>query len=279
MTPPSSVPAPWASSAGARARFFRSVGRSERPLLICDYDGTLAPFQEDKMQAWPYPGVAERLRRIAAGRTGLAFVSGRPASELIELFPLAGDREIWGMHGREHRLADGQYRRIEPTDAQRRALDQAQSALEAAGWGPPMVERKTGSLALHWRTFQDQPAALQQAREAAEAAFAPHTGGNSLALLPFDGGLELRAEDHTKAHAVRALLAGSQPNAAAFLGDDITDEDAFQAIREHGGLPLLVRPESRPSYAAYAIRPPGDLLAFLDDWLAAAVRVGNDPVL
>ena len=135
-----------------------------------------------------------------------------------------------------------------------------------------MVERKIGSVALHWRTLADKQdtLALREAQAAARAAFAPHAGRNSLALLPFDGGLELRAENHTKAHAVRALLIGADPGAAAFLGDDTTDEDAFQAIREQAGLALLVRREPRPSHAEWALEPPGELLAFLDDWQAAS---------
>jgi len=57
--------------------------------------------------------------------------------------------------------------------------------------------------------------------------------------------------------------------AVAYLGDDLTDEDAFRALAGRG-LRALVRAELRPSEADVWIRPPGELLAFLDRWLRAA---------
>ncbi len=291
-------------------------------MLICDYDGTLAPFREDKMQAFPYEGVQDRLEQIVRQGTKLAFVSGRPIGELVKLLPFAASVEVWGMHGREHRTADGSYRRMEPTPEQRALLDQAQAALDSAGWGA-LLERKVGSVALHWRTLQktacganpffehnvspsrevtwaqsmgskgnfgiegeqqSQAAeySLHAARKSAEEVFAGYAGHHSLGVLPFDGGLELRTEDRTKGHALEALLLSVDASAAAFLGDDTTDEDGFRVMREQGGLGLLVREESRTSHAHFSLKPPGELLAFLDGWIRARIEAGNEmtvPVL
>jgi len=270
-TPPS-----WTAKEEARNAFFGFVGAAQNPMLICDYDGTLAPFHENKMDAAPYPGVTERLQRIAAGRTKLAFVSGRPVQELIALLPMAAKAEVWGMHGREHRTPDvggdiqGKHTLLKPTAAQRMALNDAQATLEAQGLGG-MLERKAGSVALHWRalTGERERNRLEEVQATVQEAFAPHTGKHSLAVLHFDGGLELRAEDQTKAHATQALLGDADARSAAFLGDDTTDEDAFQVLRHCGGLALLVRDPPRPSHAAFTIQPPGELLNFLEDWLKA----------
>ncbi len=73
---------------------------------------------------------------------------------------------------------------------------------------------------------------------------------DGLHLLPFDGGLELRSTNRTKGTAVAQILA-QEPAAlpAAYLGDDLTDEDAFAAIGSQG-YSILVRSEVRES-------PPG----------------------
>ncbi len=270
------MPPSWAASAEARSAFFGLVGAASNPMLICDYDGTLAPFHEDKMQAVPYPGVTEKLQQIAAGRTKLAFISGRPVQELIALLPMAAKVEVWGMHGREHRTPDvsadikGEYTLLKPTAAQRVALNDVQATLEAQGLGD-MLERKAGSVAVHWRTLtgKNQADRLQEVEAIARESFALHAGKHSLAVLHFDGGLELRAEDQTKAHAAEALLGTADARSAVFLGDDTTDEDAFQVLRRRGGLALLVRELPRPSRAAFMIQPPGELLSFLEDWLKA----------
>lgn len=265
-----SSPARWSDSLAAQQTLRATLEAAAAPLLICDYDGTLAPFREDKMQAYPYPGVAERLERIARGRSRLAFISGRPVGELILLLPLAARAEIWGMHGREHHTPEGGIERFEPSGAQREALDEVQAALAQQGYGPAL-ERKAGSVALHWRNAAALPygATREQAEQAAHTAFSKFDGKHQLALLPFDGGLELRTSDRTKAHAADALLNAADPRAAVFLGDDVTDEDAFRAMEALGGLGVLVRPELRPSHARLALHPPEELLEFLDFWLHA----------
>ncbi len=264
------IPLPWDNDGEASRSFYAALRLAETPTLVCDYDGTLAPFHVDKMQARPYPGIAETLERLANSRTRLAFVSGRPVEELMTLLPLAASVEVWGMHGREHRTPDGRRTLLQPLPAQHRALQQAGQQLEAEGFGD-LLERKAASVAVHWRSLADfsQQERREHAQRRALEVFTPFAGQHALGLLQFDGGLELRAEDHTKAHATQALLEGFEPRAAAYLGDDTTDEDAFQAIHALGGLSILVREPARQSCAAFSLRPPEKLLAFLEDWLLA----------
>ncbi|RPJ43124.1 MAG: hypothetical protein EHM19_09270 [Candidatus Latescibacterota bacterium] len=93
---------------------------------------------------------------------------------------------------------------------------------------------------------------------------------SGLELRSFDGGIELLGRGRDKGSAVRTVLAEEGADAAvAYLGDDLTDEDAFRALAGRG-LRALVRAELRPSEADVWIRPPGELLAFLDRWLRAA---------
>jgi trehalose-6-phosphatase len=94
-----------------------------------------------------------------------------------------------------------------------------------------------------------------------------------LTLLGFDGGLEVRVSGRTKADAVLAVLRECPLDTpAAFLGDDVTDEDAFVAL--HGrALAILVRPEQRPTAAEVWLRPPEELAAFLQRWQRARAMV------
>jgi len=52
----------------------------------------------------------------------------------------------------------------------------------------------------------------------------------------------------------------------AYLGDDLTDEDAYKALGNKG-LKVLVGAKSRKSLADIQINPPVELLAFLDKWI------------
>lgn len=260
------VPAPWDTASEEARSFVAALRASPRPVLILDYDGTLAPFRENKMEAVPYPGVVELLEQIVAGRTQVAFLSGRPSAELIQLLPLTCGLEIWGMHGREHRSPDGVVRLIEPNSRQVEALDSAENQLRSAV-PEGAIERKVASVAVHWRAAGEETPVRKQIEEAAMRAFSPYAGRDGLAVLPFDGGLELRSDDRTKQHGAEDLLAAAHHSAAsAFLGDDTTDEDAFRAVLAVGGLPLLVREPPRPSFARFVLRPPEQLLKFLEQW-------------
>ena len=53
-----------------------------------------------------------------------------------------------------------------------------------------------------------------------------------------------------------------------YLGDDVTDEDAFAALKGKG-TSVLVRKEPRPTQAEWLLKPPEELLEFLCRWNAA----------
>lgn len=75
--------------------FFREVARARRSALLLDYDGTLAPFELDRNQAVPYPGVTELLQDIMdTGRTRVVIISGRRAQELGPLLRLSPPRGL-----------------------------------------------------------------------------------------------------------------------------------------------------------------------------------------
>jgi trehalose-phosphatase len=236
---------------------------------MLDYDGTLAPFREDRMQALPWAGVAERLDRLSTmPSVHLALVTGRSARELASLLPMRHSVEIWGSHGRELLTADGVYTSTNLAPAQQAALNQIEKALEQAGFGA-QVERKPASLAAHWRGLPSDAAG--KVEQVARDAFRTAGERAGLQLLVFDGGIEVRSDSIHKGHAALHMLTRYPTATAAYLGDDTTDEDAFAVLRGRG-LTMLVRAEPRPSQAAYWLRPPQDLLAFLDAWIHAAER-------
>ena len=247
------------------AGFASRVARAPKRVLMLDYDGTLAPFHVRPDLAVPYPEAAAGLRGIAsAGRTRVVIVSGRPADEVPPLLNLSPRPEIWGSHGRERLLPDGRRVVVEPDAAARAVLGEAASAVESALASGARIEKKLASVALHWRGLPDDVA--QRVRDDALARWQPLARAAAVEVLPFDGGLELRAKGHTKADAVNAVLAETGTDGAvAYLGDDMTDEDAFRAIKPRG-LAVLVRDELRETDADVWLKPPQELASFLQMW-------------
>jgi len=232
---------------------------------MLDYDGTLAPFHVDPAQAVPYPKVEAVLEEIAqAGGTRIVIVSGRPADEVPPLLSLSWQPEIWGSHGWERVTPEGERVVTQPEPEAARALDSGVAAIADLLHDGARLERKLASIALHWRGLPEQVTAGLRSR--AEGAWAPAVAEGVVELLAFDGGLELRAIGCNKQSAVKAVLSECAPDSAvAYLGDDMTDEDAFRALKLRG-VGVLVRSEFRETEADVWLKPPDELVAFLRHW-------------
>jgi trehalose 6-phosphate phosphatase len=246
------------------ADFMRRLRHTPASYLLLDYDGTLAPFHADRNLALPYPGAIPILERILqVESTRVVIISGRQLQEIQNLITPLTNLEIWGAHGLEHRSADGVYHQFTVDSTITAALDQAASIAESAGFSP-MLEKKPGGIALHWRGQGRADATrMQQSilpQWTALAATSP------IKLLHFDAGLELRLAHPDKGDAIRTILTRADPGTEiAFLGDDITDEDGFSALGSRG-LSVLVRSVHRKTAAHAWLKPPDELLSFLHEW-------------
>jgi trehalose-phosphatase len=246
--------------------FFSEFASHARPLLLMDYDGTLAPFRVDRFQARPWAGVHELLRRIQQqGQTRMAVITGRPATEIAPMLALDPPLEVWGLHGAERLYSDGR-RELEQAPAATQAkLEELRESLKRDSLGG-LFEDKANGVVMHWRGVSRKKAELIEQRT--RALFEPMTKMKGLALLEFEAGLELRV-GRDKGGALEAILAengGGGP--AAFLGDDLTDEAAFLAMNKIGsrGLSVLMRRQPRKTAAQVWLRPPQELRTFLERW-------------
>ena len=253
--------------------FFDAVRRAAKRALLLDYDGTLAPFRVERDEAVPYPGIREILQSlVGAGDTRVVVISGRRAHDLPPLLGLERLPEIWGTHGWERLLPDGTYELAPLEERASAGLAEARGWVEAQGW-MQHCEQKPASVAVHWRGLP--PDAAGSMRDTLLAHWPALAEPAGLAVHEFDGGVELRVPGRDKGFAVRTLLGEIGPDAVvAYLGDDVTDEDAFKAIKGHG-MGILVRAEYRPTAADLWLRPPEELSAFLARWQEACTAPHN----
>lgn len=251
----------------------RAVAQAPRSLLMLDYDGTLAAFRQRPRDAFPYPGVSSLLQEILqTGRTRVVIISGRDANQIRPLLALNPHPEIWGLHGLQRLKPDG-------SSSQLSALEPATvMGLAAADrWLVSQrlehtAEFKPGSIAVHWRGLGETEVA--EVRRQVLQGWKPLAQRSGMVLLEFDGGLEIRSPEADKGDAVRTLLLETTPHTpTAYLGDDTTDEQAFEALGEdhlrRHRLSVLVRPQWRPTAAQLWLKPPEEILDLLTRWLQA----------
>ena len=253
--------------------FFSSLRGAQSPLLLLDYDGTLADFRIDRFTARPWAGVRELLVEIQNdGRTELRVITGRPAGEINTLLQLKSPVEVWGLHGAERLYVDGRRELQEAPAAALRKLDELRVVLRQDAFGG-LFEDKPNAAVMHWRGHSPQRA--KHIEQRTRALFEPAAQVEGLSLLPFESGIELRV-GRDKGGAVQAVAEqfGAE-TPVVFLGDDLTDESAFRAINQldNPHMSVLVRRSLRQTSAEIWLKPPEELRWFLKRWLKATTGV------
>ena len=209
-------------------------------LLGLDFDGTLAPIVPDPDAARAHPEVPAVLARLAGKGVRVAIVTGRPAATAVEY---AGIERVPGLvvlgHYGLERWSDGSLDAPEDLAGVEKVRRRIGDVLAAAG-APEgtYVEDKGAAVAVHTRRTADPAGAFDALREPL-AALADETG---LVVEPGRYVLELRPAGGDKGDALRGLAGEGTPSVVVFVGDDLGDLAAFDAVDElrAGGIPGLL---------------------------------------
>jgi trehalose 6-phosphate phosphatase len=256
------------SALGDQAAFRERLG-SREPALFLDYDGTLSPIVAHPSLATLPAETHDALTRLV-GRVPLAIISGRQLDDVASMVGISG---IWyaGSHGFEIASPSGErYVRAPRSSA---ALSKAAEELAGPVAAVPgaWVERKAFATAVHVRQApQDR---VPEIRAAVEQIAAGHpdlrmTGGKQV--------FELRpAASWDKGRAVLRLLTvmDLDPGSVApvYVGDDLTDEDAFRDVEDQGvGIVVRGEADDRPTWASFSLAGPEDVPTLLARFLDSA---------
>jgi trehalose 6-phosphate phosphatase len=242
------------------------AGSSRRPAVCLDYDGTLSEIVPDPEAATLVDGAAQALTRLAQ-RCPVAILSGRDLADVRNRVGVPG---IWyaGSHGFESVAPDGSYRQNEAAAAAVPVLEQAAADLREAlsGIDGNRVEHKRFAVAVHYRDVA--------ADRVGQVVATTHRLGRRLRLRVTNGRkvVELRPDVDWNKGTTLAWICQQIPATVLpmYIGDDLTDEDAFDAVKSDG-IGILVRHTEdgdRPSAARYTLESPAqttELLARLAD--------------
>jgi trehalose-phosphatase len=234
-------------------------------VVLCDFDGTLASFDVDPSA----PQLSDETRRALEGlasRDGVTvgLVSGRRLEDLAGRTHLPGHVYLAGLHGLEIRHGTHHWHHPELVDSHE-LVDRVAEAIHAAIGAVPGVrlEHKGVSLTVHVRAVD--PSSRTEVLQTALDVTRPWFDSAELKALDASNAVELLPNiAWNKGDAVRWIVDdvethARRPTWCIFFGDDVTDEEAFRAIRN--GLTVVVG--QRPSLARLRLNSPADVAAVL----------------
>jgi trehalose 6-phosphate phosphatase len=233
----------------------------ERSAVLLDVDGVLAPIVQQPDNAH-MPETTRRPLIEVARRYGIvACVSGRRASDARRIVAL-GSIFYLGSHGTEVLRPGAVAPELDP---ELQSWARRVQAFAHDAYGEKLrrlrvrLEDKEAIAALHWRGVPDEDEALAAVEDVAEAAekagFVPHWGRKVLEIRP-----PVRID---KGAGIVSLLRDTDLAAAVYVGDDVTDLDAFRGLtelRELGRLDYALRVGVHSDESPSALQEEADTL-------------------
>lgn len=242
-----------------------------RPIVLMDFDGTLAEFHLDP-SAVALPPSRQILLQTLGKRTDLSagIISGRRLADLRERVPAAPSMFFGGLHGLEiegpglHFAHNAVALAAPGISLLTKDLRRAVKPLAGV-----FVEDKTYSVVLHVRgaSKADRLHAVTRFNALSE----PLLREGTVRLQQGDHVFELLPNvDWAKGDAVRAIMRHVEADTRetvwpVYIGDDETDEDAFEEIGTNG---LAIAVGKRPTSAAFHVADPTAVECFLKAILA-----------
>ena len=205
--------------------------------LFLDFDGTLAPLASDIDEVEVPGSLSRSLAALTASLGAVAVVSGRPAEFLASKLPIPG-LILTGVYGFEEWI-DGALRRDPAIEPWTSALASARDELTrtTAGLEGVWLKDKRVSIAVHWRHAPDLSHADREI-QALVAEAARRTRLRHVRSKWADELLPPLAPD--KAKVVRQIAARASLRQLLYVGDDIADLGAFEAVHGLGGHAIAV---------------------------------------
>ena len=251
--------------------------------LFLDYHGTLTPIVRHPAQARLSSGTRRLLRSLSAEEgVWVAVVSGRALKDVRRMTGVSRICYV-GNHGLE--LKGPKLRYVNPMAKKcRPVLHRIARRLkeEVAAIPGAWIEDKGFTLTLHFR--QAAPAGKERARGLFHGVVRSYREKKQVGITAGKEVFEVRPPVRwTKGTVVSWLLArraalSSGPVLPVYIGDDLTDEDAFRAL-ERRGISVAVGAGNPLTRAQYRVRSSSEAVRFLRrllwEWKLRAERGSN----
>jgi trehalose 6-phosphate phosphatase len=267
------------TSAEGERKYAALVRAAPATIVGLDFDGTLSPIVEDPAEAHIHPEAAEVLVALSQQVLAVAVVTGRPARQALDLGGLEEVGNAVGEAGKELYLF-GQYGLERWSSTNRRVISprpphglasftaDLPRVLRRADAADAHIEEKGLAVAVHTRRVADPDATFAALLPVLEEQAARY----DLVVEPGKQVIEVRSPGMTKGVVVNGLTEELEAGGFLFIGDDLGDVEAFDAVAglAERGLPTLLVCSASDEESALVSR--SDVLVHGPDGVLALLR-------
>jgi trehalose 6-phosphate phosphatase len=237
------------TSVEGERKYAALVRAAAETVIGLDFDGTLAPIVEDPAEAHIHPEAGAVLAGLAEQVRAVAVITGRPARQALDLGGLEKVGNAIGDAGKELYLF-GQYGNERWSSTNRRIISPRPPAglasftaelprlLRRYDAQDAHVEEKGLAVAVHTRRLAEPDRAFEELLPLLEERASRY----DLVVEPGRQVIEVRSPGMDKGVVVAKLARELDVGGFAFIGDDLGDVGAFEAVAalSRDGLPTLL---------------------------------------
>ena len=233
--------------------------------LFLDYDGTLAPFNENPDKAYPVAETNQVIRDYLKNNIPVTIVTGRNALDIKNNF-IKPELPIIGLHGREF-LPSGQNQPIEIGPKNKDIPDRLKSYIQKVIENNPVeLENKDNAYAIHIKNNKSlQESIYEEMNNKLE-----ELNIEDWEIISGRKVIEIRFSGWNKANAIKKYRNTNL--LAIYIGDDRTDEDVFNNLNKPG-VCIYVKNEDKDieTNADYYLKDPSEVIEFLKNLLILSI--------
>jgi trehalose 6-phosphate phosphatase len=258
------------------AEVFKKIVQSDAVFLFLDYDGTLVPFKDSPTEVTTPKKIKKVIRQlIRIQKIQVIIVTGRTLVDIKKLLTISGLSFI-ALHGLCIESSDGlrfHWKTAEQTQSLIAAIKKNMQRILKEEKGA-FLEDKGLTIVLHYRLLPKNK--VQYLQETFKNIVDTQDKKRILDVINGAKVIEARPKGWNKGKAIELFLAHYMNTTnilPIYIGDDITDEDAFRALRKKGLTIHVTHEKKRKTAAGYWVNDPDDVFFFLD---AVTQKINQD---